>query len=421
MAAVGLAMAADIPNSFSTGGVISATRFNENFTYIADRLWDKNGSDLYYDGGNVGLGTSGPEHQLHVAGSGVVAGFGDGSGSIGVNIEGAAGTVRDLSFSSGDSARWIMRVDQSAESGSNSGSDLNLIRRDDAGGNLGAALFVKRSSGNVGIGTDNPSDLLHLASTTDDISLSIDAGADRNAGLSFREAGGGKWSIWNENTDDSLRIWTVGTGGTAVAINAAGNVGINTTTPGTELHIKQRTNNFNSGVRLESNSNTNYWNQTIGGANGLHFGYNGADIVYFTSSGDVGIGTTTPGGYKLYVVGNAWTTGTWGSSDARLKKNIDPLENTLERVARLNGVNFEWDIDQYPDRGFEKGRQIGLVAQEVEAVIPELVRTDNDGYKSVSYEKLSAVLVEAVKELKAENEALKTLVCLDRPKAALCL
>ncbi|MCP4756313.1 MAG: tail fiber domain-containing protein [Proteobacteria bacterium] len=139
-----------------------------------------------------------------------------------------------------------------------------------------------------------------------------------------------------------------------------------------------------------------------------------------TSTGNVGIGTADPGSYKLYVAGNAYTTGTWGSSDARWKKNIDALENSLDKVARLNGVNFEWDIDRYPEKGFEEGRQVGLIAQEVENVVPELVRTDEDGYKSVSYEKLSAVLVEAVKELKAENDALKILVCQDHPEAALC-
>ncbi|MCP4755526.1 MAG: tail fiber domain-containing protein [Proteobacteria bacterium] len=123
--------------------------------------------------------------------------------------------------------------------------------------------------------------------------------------------------------------------------------------------------------------------------------------------------------YKLYVAGNAYTTGTWGGSDARWKKNIDPLENSLDKVAQLNGVNFEWDIDRFPKKGFEKGRQVGLIAREVEKVVPELVGTDEDGYKSVSYEKLSAVLIEAVKELKAENEALKILICQDHPEAVL--
>ncbi|MCP4752297.1 MAG: hypothetical protein GY866_15500, partial [Proteobacteria bacterium] len=66
LVAVGLAMAADIPHSFGTGGVISATKFNENFTYIIDRLWDKSGSNFYYNGGNVGIGTTEPNAKFAV-------------------------------------------------------------------------------------------------------------------------------------------------------------------------------------------------------------------------------------------------------------------------------------------------------------------------------------------------------------------
>ncbi len=69
LAAVGLAMAAEIPHTFGTGGVISATKFNENFTYIVDRLWDKNGSNLCYDGVNVGIGTTGPLANMDVRSS----------------------------------------------------------------------------------------------------------------------------------------------------------------------------------------------------------------------------------------------------------------------------------------------------------------------------------------------------------------
>ncbi|MBW2354000.1 MAG: tail fiber domain-containing protein [Deltaproteobacteria bacterium] len=71
------------------------------------------------------------------------------------------------------------------------------------------------------------------------------------------------------------------------------------------------------------------------------------------------------------------------------------------------GVSYEWKREEYPDWGFKDSRQIGLLAQDVERVIPELVSADETGYKAVSYNKLTAVLVEAVKELKAENERLR--------------
>jgi len=76
-------------------------------------------------------------------------------------------------------------------------------------------------------------------------------------------------------------------------------------------------------------------------------------------------------------------------------------------VLELQGVSYNWKTAQYPDWGFKDTKQIGLVAQDVETVIPELVSTDTKGFKAVSYNKLTAVLVEAVKELKAENEQLR--------------
>ncbi|MBW2050266.1 MAG: tail fiber domain-containing protein [Deltaproteobacteria bacterium] len=74
---------------------------------------------------------------------------------------------------------------------------------------------------------------------------------------------------------------------------------------------------------------------------------------------------------------------------------------------KLQGVSYERKREEYPDWGFKDSRQIGLLAQDVERVIPELVSADETGYKAVSYNKLTAVLVEAVKELKAENERLR--------------
>ena len=126
--------------------------------------------------------------------------------------------------------------------------------------------------------------------------------------------------------------------------------------------------------------------------------------------GNVGIGTTNPGSYKLYVAGSAYSTGGWAGSDERWKKNIVPLQNSLKKVMQLQGINYEWRVGEFPDAGFSEGAQIGLIAQEVENIIPELVHTDDDDFKSVSYEKLTVVLVEAVKELKMENEELKTRI-----------
>ena len=76
-------------------------------------------------------------------------------------------------------------------------------------------------------------------------------------------------------------------------------------------------------------------------------------------------------------------------------------------MLQLRGVSYDWKTEEYPDKGFSKDRQIGFIAQEVEPVIPELVKTGSDGYKALAYDKIVAVLVEAIKEVKTENDSLK--------------
>lgn len=111
--------------------------------------------------------------------------------------------------------------------------------------------------------------------------------------------------------------------------------------------------------------------------------------------------------YMLYVNGYAYATGSWSSSDMRFKKNITKIDNALEKVSGIEGVSYDWKKDEFPDKNFADGRHYGVIAQDLEKVIPEAVSTDSEGYKAVSYNDLVPVLIEAVKELKAENESLK--------------
>lgn len=133
---------------------------------------------------------------------------------------------------------------------------------------------------------------------------------------------------------------------------------------------------------------------------------------------NVGIGCNAPQ-YKLHVVGDIASSGTVRSvntvvtgaisacSDLRFKKEIAPLEHSLEKILSLNGVNYFWKKEEFPQRHFTYERQIGLIAQEIEQIFPELVMTDADGYRSVDYSRLTPVLIEAIKELKKENDNLK--------------
>jgi hypothetical protein len=86
------------------------------------------------------------------------------------------------------------------------------------------------------------------------------------------------------------------------------------------------------------------------------------------------------------------------TSDRSLKKNIKPVEDALGLVNALNGVHFEWKETD--------NKAIGFIAQEVETVLPELVTTGEDGLKAVAYSNITAVLVEAVKQLAEQNRVL---------------
>jgi hypothetical protein len=88
-------------------------------------------------------------------------------------------------------------------------------------------------------------------------------------------------------------------------------------------------------------------------------------------------------------------------SDARVKTNIELIPNALEKVEAIRGVTYT-----RTDAPHEGVRQAGVIAQEVELVLPEVVKTNEEGMKSVAYGNLTALLIEAVKELSAQNKAL---------------
>lgn len=123
--------------------------------------------------------------------------------------------------------------------------------------------------------------------------------------------------------------------------------------------------------------------------------------------GFVGIGVPSPT-VKLQVNGDIIANSIAGSSDIRYKTNIRPVENALDKVKSLRGVYFNWDLIAFPNKEFTDKTEIGFIAQEVEKVVPEVVTKDKtpEEYRSVKYDKVVALLVEAIKEQQKQIDSL---------------
>jgi len=128
------------------------------------------------------------------------------------------------------------------------------------------------------------------------------------------------------------------------------------------------------------------------------------------NSASVGIGTESPG-EELYVVGDITATGAITElSSKKYKTDINQISDAMEKVKDIRGVNFKWRTEEYPEMKFTEDQQVGLIAEEVEKVIPQLVHADNHGEMSVDYSKLTAVLIEAVKDQQEQIEELSKRV-----------
>jgi hypothetical protein len=119
----------------------------------------------------------------------------------------------------------------------------------------------------------------------------------------------------------------------------------------------------------------------------------------------------TYNGATMAVTGAITATGditAFYSSDKNLKTNISNIPHALEKVKQINGVTYNWnDIAKSIDANKTDASEAGVIAQEIEEVLPQVVTHRDDGYLAVRYEKLVPLLIEAIKELSAEVEALK--------------
>lgn len=196
------------------------------------------------------------------------------------------------------------------------------------------------------------------------------------------------------NTIDNLNFgqnWNWSTATTQTAITMAAN----SLTTGSLLDVSTSNASVNSTKGLISVANTSA--SASGFLARFQSNSTAGSGMTILNSGYVGIGTVAPG-YQLDLTGSVRAVGFYYSSDRRLKKDIHPLLNPVEKIKALEGVSFKWKKTGIPTMGF--------IAQDVEKVIPEVVKTDKvSSYKSVEYGNIVALIVEGLKHFMRDVES----------------
>lgn len=282
------------------------------------------------------------------------------------------------------------------------GTSFNIIGNGTVNGTLTGTTVSASTQFNLGLNRV-------LAKVgTNNLFLGVLAGRD-NGGIqnTFIGDSAGKTNTGNENT---MLGFVAGQDSTT---------GSNNTFIGSRAGLANRTGNSNTalGYRADLDLN-NLTNATAIGANafversnaivlGTISGVNGATVMT-----DVGIGVTNPA-RRLDVNGIirvGSTTGTIGcvedrdgtviagicSSDLRFKKNVTPFGSVLGNFSNLRPVNYYWRTDEFVEERFGTKQSYGLIAQEVEELFPDLVVTDEKGFKAVNYSKLPLITIQAV-------------------------
>jgi len=399
--------------------------------------------------GRIGIGTNDPIDQLNVAGGITSTGLSNPTttsvGSLQIGYDGTTGVIRTWNSSP------LLFSNYNHQTFETSGS---IRMRITSGGNVGigttspdAIFHVARSSaGGVGgqVVIDNPAS--STLGNTAEISFLTDAGA---SGAGTRNA---RILAVNENAGDGaanlqFHTWNGSASAERMRITSGGNVLIGTTTNlGSELNVNSTIRvgvAFGSAATIAfGDAGTPYWSVGRQASSG-NFSISSYALTAMTiipTSGNVLIGTTTDAGYTLNLVGNAQfiksststamvvgLSGVTGSiirfsynggfvgsistdgsntayntsSDYRLKEQVRAIDNPLEKVMKLNPVNFKYKNS--------KTVQDGFIAHEIQEILPYLVTGEKDGaeMQEVDYSKLTPILIAAIKELKQEIDKLR--------------
>lgn len=380
--------------------VIGALFVGLNNLYAEDpKLTVKGETHLATESGNVGIGTTEPETHLEVH-----------NGTL---------KVGGTSSLSQDTARFVVDTGVSTD-------HAPMELRNDNG-----VLLRVRGDGMIGIGTDAPR-TSHLqiegSGFYDGVIRLINTGS--NGARAFFAATNDDWNTMGANklgigfSDDEANV---GSGLVKLTIQADGNVGIGTLAPEELLHIKEyedATGNLRPAIVLED-ANGDKGKIAISTASGtemaLRFSFPDDDTRFMVARSNgtvlivnrllVGSDETPPA--DLIVTGDARKPGggTWDdvSSDIRFKDINGDYEYGLLEIAKLKPVRYNYKIDNKlklpTDREF-----IGLVSQDVKDVIPEAVEEDSEGYLTIKSTPIIWAMVNAIRELKIENEKLETRI-----------
>jgi hypothetical protein len=320
--------------------------------------------------GNVGVGTNGPAYRMDVVGD----------------------RLRLRNTTAGAAKEINLRTDGAAVDIDVNNADLFL--KSNSGNTI-----LQAFGGNVGIGTGNPQQKLHVAGVARfDVAGSFDVSTPGGwpGIIAMPSTNGHRRDIIFDAS--GIRLLTSSSSSPPAAANGIfigenGRVGIGTQTPGAQLQIT------GGGIIIERDGSHPF----------IRFSHTYKDLPPILGAETWTLQANSPNQGSFYIRnesdnvdrlvidgnGNVFVNGNLAhSSDQRLKHNIENIDDALDKVTKLRGVKFQWKQSANPDSEHE----IGLIAQEVEAVCPELVKTGHDGYKFVAYANITAVLIEALKE-----------------------
>ncbi|MCJ8346131.1 tail fiber domain-containing protein, partial [bacterium] len=424
---------------FSSRGAFDAGVNSDRFAIV-----DAGGSETMtiLQSGAIGINNAYPSTTLDVFGTGQV------SGSLNVGYTG--GSYGGAALRVGDNDFYMHLIDTNTSRISFGSNDYLQYNRATDYFNFAIAGTTRLSilqSGNIGIGTSTPSSRLDInggAANTEQQN-NVDTGFVFST--KYKHGGVTQWNFSSRANAESNRFGFFNSASTEVMTFVQnGNIGIGTFAPAVKLDVvgdanvsgTVTANVFKVGTAgAASFGDPNYYAQVSGGNAVLAFGsddytlferatnsqrwvINAVETMRLTNNGDLGIGISVPA-QKLQVYGDirVGTSGTNGclqnfaggalagtcSSDRNYKKEIYSLKTSLDLFNQLRPVSYTWRVDEFPNKHFGEGKNIGLIAQEVEKIFPDLVSTDEDGYKRIRYGvELQMLSIQAIKDLSKRVE-----------------